>query len=251
MIQKINNNLKNISQTKIQNKLKFISEFKQKKDILKPREKLEKFGSESLQLWELLAIILRTGEKHKGGFFEDVEQLSKRLLAEAGFKGIFQQKSVTDLQENHNIYKSHSEILVAISEISRRIHGKYESFDVSTPDKIFEKFKFLQKAKQEQCFVLHVDKNNKCIFQELIGLGAGNSVQVSFSDVLRSVLWLGAKKIIIVHNHPNIKSRPSESDIHWTLSLAKGASQFHDISLMDHVIVGDDGYFSFLENGII
>ncbi len=230
--------------------LNFISEFKALPDELKPREKLADFGPQALSLWELVALILRTGERHKGGYFEDVQKLAKRLLAEAGFKGLFTQNEVFDLQENFGIHKGHAEIIVAISEICRRIHGKYDIFDASESSKIAERFEHLQKAKQEQCHVLHLDKDQKCVYQEIVAMGTSDNVQVSPSDILRGPLWLGTKEIIIVHNHRGLCAA-SKEDIGWTLAVMKGAWELHQIRIVDHVIMGKDGYFSFLEKGIL
>lgn len=230
--------------------LQFISEFKSRPDNQKPREKLVEHGPSSLQFWELIALILRTGEKYKGGGFEDVEQLSKRLLAEGGFKGLFTQGEVTKTQETFGIYKSHAEMIVAIAEICRRIHGKYEAFDASSPEKVFKQFQHLQSAKQEQCHLLLINSKRQCLQQEMIAMGGSNNVVVSPSDILRLPIWLGAQEIMIVHNHPG-NAEASEEDIKWTLGLAHGASSFHQIKVRDHIIVGQNGYFSFLEKGLL
>lgn len=230
--------------------LSFVCDFNQLPEEQKPREKLEKHGPESLKLWELVALIFRTGEKHKGGYFEDVQALSKRVIMEAGFKGLFLQNNVQDVRERLNLYKSHAETVVAISEISRRLQGKYDNFDASEPSKIFKKYKKLQKAKQEQCHVLHIDEDRKCTFSELVAMGTGDSVQVYPTDVLRSAIWLGAREIIIVHNHSG-NSQASPEDITWTLGLSRGSWNLHKIKISDHVIVGSDGYFSFAENNLL
>lgn len=230
--------------------LNFVSDFKRSADDLKPREKLAKFGVKSLHLWELVALVLRTGERHKGGYFEDIRQLSHRLLSEAGFKGLFTQKDVFDLQETFGIYKSHAELLVAISEIGRRLHGKYDAFDASEPSKVFKKFQFLQKAKQEQCHILHLDAEDKCIFQEMIAIGSKESVQVFPNDILRSAIWMGIQKIIIIHNHLG-ESNASMEDTLWTLSLSRRVWELHQIKIVDHVVIGTNDYFSFLEQGIL
>lgn len=230
--------------------LKFVSQFKDSPDALKPREKLEKNGPYSLQLWELIALILRTGQRHKGGGQEDVKQLSKRLFSEAGFRGLFSQNNVEEIQSNFQLYKSHAQIIVAISEIVRRMNGKYETFDASMPEKIVEKFKFLQSSKQEQCHVLLIDKEKKCIHQEMIAMGGNNDITVTPSDILRSPIWLGIDQVIIIHNHLGITD-PSKEDINWTLSLKKGAADFHKIQIVDHIIIGKKDYFSFLEKGLL
>lgn len=233
------------------NPIQFLSQFKNETDTLKPREKLVEYGAQSLALWELVALILRTGAKHKGGFFEDVSQLSKRLVAEAGFKGLFDQIDPEKTQNLYDTYKTHAYSLVAVSEICRRIHGKYDIFDVSDPEKVSKRFQSLRTAKQEQCYVLHIDDQNKCVFQEMVAIGSQREVTVTPTDVLRSALWLGAEKIMVVHNHPNAPAKPSEEDISWTLSLAKGAWEMHRVKLVDHVIIARDGYWSFQENNLL
>ncbi len=230
--------------------LSFVSEFKNLNDEKKPRERLAQYGPQVLDLWELVALVFRTGERHKGGVFEDVQQLSKRVLSEAGFKGLFLQKDTLDVQENFNLQKHHAELIVAVSEICRRLHGKFDTFDASEPSKVFEKFQSLQKAKQEQCHVLHLDKEKKCIHQELVAMGSKERVQVFFTDVLRTAIWLGTNRLILIHNHPGACEASSE-DIAWTLKLAKGAANFHQIQIEDHIIIGQDGYFSFAEKGLV
>ena len=229
--------------------IKFVSTFKNLPDQEKPREKLAKYGPESLQLWELLALLLRTGEK-KGGKQEDVSQLSKRLLREAGFKGLFAQHEVGETKEMYDLYKSHAEVLVTVSEVARRLHGKFDQFDAGTPAQIIDRFKHLKTAKQEQCFVLHVDKKKRCVFQELVAMGTQDHVQVYPRDVLRSALWLGAEQIIVVHNHLG-KAKPSKEDIAWTLRLTQGAWDLHQIKILDHIIIGKNDAFSFLEAGLV
>ncbi len=235
---------------KKQKGLNFVCDFRELPEEQRPREKLAQHGAQALQLWELVALIFRTGARHKGGHFEDVQELSKRVLAEAGFKGLFLQKDVIDAQQNFHLQKRHAEALVAITEIARRLHGKYDVFDVSTPQKIADRFQSLKKAKQEQCHVLHVDKEEKCIFSELVAVGSDDFVHVRPTDILRSAVWLGAHKIIVVHNHCG-SVQASEEDISWTLSLAKGAWELHKIKIDDHVIIGADGYFSFAEKGLL
>jgi|SRR6185295_4553092 len=229
--------------------LEFSADFENMTPPEKPREKLLRYGPKALSLWELVALILRLG-KHSKQYSEDVMMLAKRLLAEVGFRGIFTQENIPAVQENFGVYKHHAETIVAISEICRRLQGKYDVFDAAEPSKVFERFRFLQHAKQEQCFVLHLDNEQKCIYQEIVAIGAGNRVQVFPSDVLRTAIWIGTRAIVVVHNHPG-SARASKEDIAWTLAIAKGAHELHRIALIDHIIIGKDGYFSFLEKGLL
>lgn len=230
--------------------LHFDTNFSAQPDKLKPREKLDRYGPQSLQLWELVALLLRTGER-RGGVTEDVTQLSKRMLAEAGFKGLFQQPDTETVQHNLGLYKSHAETLVAVAEVCRRLHGQFESFDATLPEHVAERFAFLRTAAQEQCFVLHLDESGRCTFQELVAMGQSHQVIVYPSDVLRSALWLGAKKILLVHNHPKSQAKPSQADVGWTLKFTQRTQDLHHIELVDHVIIGETDHFSFAEGGLL
>jgi DNA repair protein RadC len=229
--------------------MQFVHDFADLTAEEKPREKMMLRGPAALSPWELIAILLRTGIRSKHGT-EDVMQLAKRLVAEFGLKGLFHQKDIPELMEAAGIYKSHAELLVAISEVFRRITDSHDAFDAATPSKIFKKFSFLQSAKQEQCHVLHLDHKRRCIFEEIVAIGSGNAVQVSAADVLRSAVYMDRSNIAIVHNHPS-SSQPSKQDITWTLALAKGAKELLGIAVTEHIIIGHDGYFSFSENNFL
>lgn len=229
--------------------LHFVTDFEQVPPEEKPREKLEQYGPSSLSLWELVAILLRTGTRSKS-HSEDVMQLAKRVVAEAGFRGLFTQTDVGAVKENFGVYTTHARTIVAISEVCRRLHGKYDVFDASEPGKVFDRFRHLQSSKQEQCYVLHLDKDRKCVFQEMVAIGASDHVQVYPNDVLRTPLWIGTKEIIVVHNHPG-SCTASKQDISWTLALSKGSFELHRIRMVDHVVIGNDGYFSFQEKGLL
>lgn len=228
----------------------FDTDFSAQPDELKPRERLEQYGPQALALWELVALLLRTGER-RGGVTENVASLSKRLLGDAGFKGLFQQSDVETVQHHLGLYKSHAETLVAVSEVCRRLHGSFESFDASLPEHVADHFTFLRTAKQEQCFVLHLDEASRCVFQELVAMGQSDTVTVHPSDVLRSALWLGRKRILLVHNHPGVPAQPSPADVRWTLQFKTRVWELHQVELVDHIIIGAEDHFSFAEKGLI
>lgn len=230
-------------------KLQFVSQFENIPVEEKPREKLAKYGPRALDFWELVAIILRVGLRTKG-VQENVMNLAKRLIRETGFRGLFTQKSIAAVKENFGLFKSHAEIIVSIAEIVRRMNDRFDVFDASEPVKIFKKFKNLQQKKQEQCYVLCLNEKQKCVIQELIAMGQMNVVRVTPNDILKIPIWLGFKRIILVHNHDD-NSKASEADIVFTKKLEKGAFDLHEIKLADHVIIGKDGYFSFKEKGLL
>ena len=228
--------------------IQFVS-FQSPSPSLRPREKMHEYGASALQLWELVAILMRTGER-RAGTSEDVEALSRRLLLDGGLRGLFHETYPGKIAEVFGTYKSHAETIAATAEICKRLNNQYDEFDASEPGAIFKRFKYLQKAKQEQCFVLHVDAKNKCHYQEMVALGGQNKVAVAPKDILRSALWLGARNIILVHNHLG-PSQASEADITWTHNTFQLLSEYFQIQLKDHIIIGRDGYFSFQEKSLL
>lgn len=230
-------------------KLQFLAKFSKNVDVLRPREKLAQFGVEALDFWELVALILRVGVRTRNQQ-ENVEQLAKRLLADAGFRGLFTQKSVPEMQENFGVFKSHAQAIVGVSEIVRRLNDRFDIFDASEPSKIFKIFKDLQKSKKEQCFVLCLNETKQCIVRELVAMGQINVVRITPNDILKTPIWLGFKQIVLIHNHVGT-AKASKSDIIFTKKLEQGAFDLHEIQLFDHIIVGQDGYFSFHEKGLL
>jgi DNA repair protein RadC len=85
---------------------------------------------------------------------------------------------------------------------------------------------------------------------DLIALGSVNTVYAPTREVLQPVVKNGALFFILVHNHPDGKSHPSKEDILFTRKIEQ-AAQLLDVELLDHVIIGTDGYFSFKENGLL
>ena len=119
--------------------------FREKEREQMPREKMHQYGASALQMWELIAILMRTGER-RGGSSEDVEQLSKRLLSEGGLRGLFTEVNPSKIMANFGTYKSHAETIAATAEICNRLSNRHNSFDVAEPSKVAKHFKYLQKA---------------------------------------------------------------------------------------------------------
>jgi len=89
--------------------------FREKEREQMPREKMHQYGASALQMWELIAILMRTGER-RGGSSEDVEQLSKRLLSEGGLRGLFTEVNPSKIMANFGTYKSHAETIAATAD---------------------------------------------------------------------------------------------------------------------------------------
>jgi len=100
----------------------------------------------------------------------------------------------------------------------------------------------------EECWVLYLNRANRVIRRMQMTTGTLSSTLIDRRRTVRNALLLNASGIIIVHNHPSGIPKPGLSDIHETEAVRKMCDVF-DISLVDHVIVCDDRYFSFADNG--
>ena len=143
-----------------------------------PREKLWQNGSSALQWWELLAILLKTGTRE-----EDVFTLSQRLTHDAGTKGLFAQNDPNAIKEYFGTYKNHAETIAVVSEIIKRLGQHFDEFAADTVQKIVAHFSDLQNAKQEQVHVLHLDRQHKAIFREVVAMGGKNTVSVMKAQI--------------------------------------------------------------------
>ena len=121
---------------------------------------------------------------------------------------------------------------------------------LSSPDMVKSEFAKLADADQESFWVLVLNSNNKVIAKELISLGGVASAMVDLKVLFRRILKSGGSAFIAVHNHPSGNIDPSLDDLRLTNRIS-GSSQLLDIKFLDHIIVGDDGYYSFQEKGLI
>ncbi len=101
----------------------------------------------------------------------------------------------------------------------------------------------------EEVHVVFLRKDNKVINVKRLSTGTGQAILLDSHDILREALNQRAASIVIAHNHPSGNCMPSSSDIQQTQTLAK-ALNFLQISLMDHLIIADDSYFSFADEKI-
>jgi DNA repair protein RadC len=103
---------------------------------------------------------------------------------------------------------------------------------------------------QEHFWVIGLNKANRILYIELMGLGGKTFVPVSIKQVLKVAIYKDAESIIAVHNHPEGKLNPSDADKDITEYLKHG-SHFVEIKLKDHIIINDKGYFSFKDNKLL
>jgi DNA repair protein RadC len=210
----------------------------------RPRERLISEGPEKMTDAELLAIFLRVGVKGMS-----VVELSRKLLGEFGnLRGLFG-ASDEDLRKIKGMGTAKIATLRAIAALSKRwLEEKVQQRSLvecskDVHDLLAQSFRDL---KQEVFSIVFLDTKHRVLKTEEMFRGTINTASVFPREVVKRALDLGAAAIIAVHNHPSGNPEPSADDRRVTEDLKK-ACQFMEISLLDHIVVGSNGYFSFAD----
>ncbi len=214
----------------------------------RPRERLINVGAENVSDEELLSIILKTGYKDMS-----VKNLSAYILS--NLNGLENLKNIKyqEVKKIKGIGDAKACTLVALSEICRRMNRKLASLTgvkLNKTNKVFEYYKIKINSSQEQFYCIYLDAGKKVLEEKLLFIGTANYSLVHPRDVFKEAYLLNATGIICVHNHPSGEARPSREDINLTNRL-KDVGIIFGIKLIDHIIIGEDKYYSFLENGKI
>lgn len=214
----------------------------------RPREKLLKYGEHSLSNAELLAILIRTGTAGKSAI-----DLGRELLNK--FKS-FRSMSSVDVSEFKEIVglkdAKIAQIKAAI-ELGRRMMSEGKSFHgvvKSSADVIDFLMPLMRDLKKELFKVLFLDKGNHVSEIVDIGIGTVDRVNPSIRDILLTALKYQSPSMILVHNHPSGNTEPSEADKILTKDLIKTARAM-ELRIFDHIIIGENVYFSFADEGLI
>jgi DNA repair protein RadC len=214
----------------------------------RPREKLFKFGEHTLSNSELLAILLGTG--HSG---ESAVDLGRRILNK--FKNL-RNLSHIDLnswREFKGIGKTKLARIRAAIEIGRRFMTEERKIEgkISSPRGVAELvMPRMRDLKKEIFKVILLDAKNNIITTVEIEEGTVTQATPYIREIIFPALQNFAAGVICLHNHPSGDPQPSQEDREFTLRLKK-ATEVMQIKLVDHIIIGDNNYYSFAEVGII
>lgn len=212
----------------------------------KPREKLKKTGVGSLTNSELIAILLRTGNKN-----ESVDELSTRLLKEIGGIKKLNEASLNMLTKIKGVGLSKAATVLVSVELGKRIiNSEEEKVKLNTTTKIFNYYKNEFKGVlQEKFYVLLFDAKMNLIERKELYIGTVDSVSVHPREVYKEAIKESAKAIIVMHNHPSGDTTPSKEDIDVTNRLIE-TGKIVGIDMLDHIIISSKSYYSFYENSI-
>lgn len=215
----------------------------------RPREKFILKGRHALSDAELLAIQLGSGSRN-----ESALSLAKRILAstEGSFNKLAK-LTVEQLVEFKGVGEAKAINILSALEIGRRrkSDSKEDVLIIRRSKTIFESFHdLLSDIDHEEFWCLFLNTSNGVIKKEIISKGGMASTIVDVRVIMKRAILLSATAIVLVHNHPSDNTKPSQSDINITKNVKEGA-ELLNISLLDHVIVGQTNYYSFADEGII
>jgi DNA repair protein RadC len=120
----------------------------------------------------------------------------------------------------------------------------------TAPAQIFEMFRGLNNETKEHFVTLHLDGKNRIVCKDTVSIGSLNQSIVHPREVFKTALLSNAAAILLIHNHPTGDPNPSPEDRAITSRL-KEAGDLLGIRVLDHIIIGDDRYLSFVEAGLM
>lgn len=214
-----------------------------------PREKLLGKGPTTLSNSELIAILINHGTKEKSAveLAKEVLRLGKNDLNELG------KLSVKELMRVKGIGEAKAISIAAAMELGRRRQamGSREKPSISTSADVANYLQTLLRDYKHEVFaVLFLNRSNRINHFQIISEGGITGTVADPRIILKRALEEDAVSLILCHNHPSGSLKPSRADEELTLKI-KEAAKYFDIKVMDHLIVSDDGYYSFSDEGIL
>ena len=212
----------------------------------RPREKMAANGAAVLTDAELIAILLRTGTAEKSAI-----DIASEMTADGGlYKRLAGITRLNELTNIKGLGQAKAATVLAALEIGRRIASAkpIEKIHLSCPQDVADfLMPRLRYAAKEQFVVILLNGKNKVIGTEVVSEGSLSSSVVHPREVFAPAMLHHAAAIMVAHNHPSGDPKPSFEDEEITRMLSRSGKVL-GIPMIDHVIIGDGNYYSFLEN---
>jgi DNA repair protein RadC len=214
----------------------------------RPREKMLLKGKSALSDSELLAILIGSGSRN-----ESAVQLCQRILA-ATNNNLNQlgKLSVSKLMEFKGIGEAKAITIIAALELGRRrrLEEAIEVKKINSSKMVFEIMQpIIGELQHEEFWVLYLNNSNNVIHKSQLSKGGITGTIVDTRLIFKTALEQNATALILTHNHPSGKLVASDQDIQITKKLKLAAQQL-DITILDHIIITETGFYSFNDEGI-
>ncbi|NLZ94506.1 MAG: DNA repair protein RadC [Bacteroidales bacterium] len=215
----------------------------------RPREKLMMKGASALSDSELLAILIRIGTKNQSA----VEVCQHVLATVDNDLNKLARYSVSDLTKTKGIGPAKAISIIAALELGRRRKntGVKEIKKITCSRDAYQAlYPHLSDLNHEEIWALFLNRSNRVESKMRVSEGGISSTVLDVRLVLREALNRYASGIILGHNHPTNNCMPSEQDIRITAKM-KESAKIMDISLLDHLILCGDKYYSFADENMM
>ena len=218
-------------------------------DLERPYEKCLKKGPSALSDAELIGVVIRTGSRG-----EKSTDLAARVT-NAGPDGLLNviRMDIEELMQIRGIGQVKAIQLKCAGELARRISTatRYRALVCSEPETIASYYMERMRHEPKEILILAMfDRKNMLLDDALLSVGTSNASMISPGEVFRTALQKHAEFIILLHNHPSGNPEPSKEDINVTFRI-RDCGELLGIPLMDHIIIGDNCFFSFREQDIL
>ena len=214
----------------------------------RPRERLDALGPAALSDAELIALLLRTGDRGRNALAVANDLLERQ----GGLQGL-SSAGCGELGQSTGIGPAKSASVRAALEIGRRLAGRRLSAGsvIRSPSDVYRHFHpSLRDARQERFVVVLLDARQRVLRSEVVSQGTLTASLVHPREVFRPALRDAAAALVLVHNHPSGDPTPSAEDREVTSRLAK-AGELLGIRVVDHVVVAERGFCSLREEGAL
>jgi DNA repair protein RadC len=213
-----------------------------------PREKFIEKGPSAISHSELLAILIGSGTQKKSAL-----QLSRELFVMAENNlNVLSKKSLEELQKLKGIGKAKAVAIAAAFELGRRREMAEAEKNIIKSSADIAKYlqAFLKDRHAEIFIVAYLNRANRLIRIEIISEGGLTGTIADPRIILKKALDLRAVNMVLCHNHPSGNLKPSKADEDLTQKIIRAAALI-DVQVLDHIIVSNQGYFSFADEGLL
>jgi len=214
----------------------------------RPREKLMLKGKEVLSNAELIAVLIGSGSRN-----ESAVDLGKRILSSVGNINSLGKLSISQLMSFKGIGEAKAVTIIAALELGRRQRSEDTlqfNNKITSSKMVFEIMQpIIGELFHEEFWVIFLNNSNKIISKAQLSKGGITGTIVDVRLVFKLALENRATGLILCHNHPSGSLVPSESDKLITNKL-KLAGESLDVKVLDHLIITETKYYSFVDEGI-
>ena len=218
-------------------------------DLERPYEKCLKLGPSALSDAELIGVVIRTGARG-----EKSTDLAARVLNAApdGILNLIRMET-EELMRIRGIGQVKAIQLKCVGELAKRIASatRHQALVGSDPSTIASYYMEQMRHEPKEILMLAMfDRKSMLLDDALLSVGTSNASVISPGEIFRTALAKHAEFIILLHNHPSGSPEPSKEDIRVTFRI-RDCGELLGIPLMDHIIIGDNCFFSFREQDIL